>query len=185
MSSRAGGASGGTSGTIRAATAAAPGQSTSDWMARFSTSTVDAITTVPPTTSPDPCATNRRLPASGLPVRWHQMSVLDMCDPYRSFATRFFPNARLVADKLHVLRLLSPAINRHRRLVERRSAFCCASSTAPAEPVSRGVRRPPGARPVGGEAPRTASALRRQGGALHMVYRTRGYDRRHRPDAPH
>ena len=33
--------------------------------------------------------------------------VLDMCDPYRSFATRFFPNARLVADKFHVLRLLS------------------------------------------------------------------------------
>ncbi len=50
--------------------------------------------------------------------------VLDMCDPYRSFAQRFFPNARLVADKFHVLRLLSPAINRHRRLVEgdRRSA---------------------------------------------------------------
>jgi transposase len=50
--------------------------------------------------------------------------VLDMCDPYRSFAQRFFPNAVLVADKFHVLRLLSPAINRHRRLVEgdRRSA---------------------------------------------------------------
>jgi transposase len=50
--------------------------------------------------------------------------VLDMCDPYRSFARRFFPNARLVADKFHVLRLLSPAINRRRRLIEgdRRSA---------------------------------------------------------------
>jgi transposase len=50
--------------------------------------------------------------------------VIDMCDPYRSFATRFFPNARLVADKFHVLRLLSPAINRRRRLIEgdRRSA---------------------------------------------------------------
>ena len=50
--------------------------------------------------------------------------VLDMCDPYRTFARRFFPNAVLVADKFHVLRLLSPAINRHRRLVEgdRRSA---------------------------------------------------------------
>src|SRR4051812_4666844 len=44
--------------------------------------------------------------------------VLDMCDPYRSFAQRFFPNARLVADKFHVLRLLSPAINRRRRLIE-------------------------------------------------------------------
>ena len=50
--------------------------------------------------------------------------VIDMCDPYRSFAQHFFPNAVLVADKFHVLRLLSPAINRHRRLVEgdRRSA---------------------------------------------------------------
>ena len=47
-----------------------------------------------------------------------------MCDPYRSFAQRFFPNARLVADKFHVLRLLSPHINRRRRLIEgdRRSA---------------------------------------------------------------
>jgi transposase len=44
--------------------------------------------------------------------------VLDMCDPYRTFAQRFFPNAHLVADKFHVLRLLSPHINRRRRLVE-------------------------------------------------------------------
>jgi transposase len=53
-----------------------------------------------------------------------QHVVIDMCDPYRSFASRFFPNARLVADKFHVLRLLSPAINRRRRLIEgdRRSA---------------------------------------------------------------
>lgn len=29
--------------------------------------------------------------------------VLDMCDPFRKFAQRFFPNARLVADKFHVL----------------------------------------------------------------------------------
>jgi transposase len=50
--------------------------------------------------------------------------VMDMCDPYKTFAQRFFPNARLVADKFHVLRLLSPHINRRRRLVEgdRRSA---------------------------------------------------------------
>lgn len=49
---------------------------------------------------------------------------LDMCDPYRTFARGFFPNATLVADKFHVLRLLSPHINRHRRLItgDRRSA---------------------------------------------------------------
>jgi transposase len=46
-----------------------------------------------------------------------QWVSLDMSDSYRSFVRRFFPNARLVADKFHVLRLLSPAINRHRRLV--------------------------------------------------------------------
>jgi len=53
-----------------------------------------------------------------------QYVVIDMCDPYRSFAQRFFPNAQLVADKFHVLLLLSPHINRRRRLIEgdRRSA---------------------------------------------------------------
>ena len=34
----------------------------------------------------------------------------------RTFAKGFFPNATLVADKFHVLRLLSPHINRRRRL---------------------------------------------------------------------
>jgi transposase len=41
--------------------------------------------------------------------------VLDLCDPFKNFARDFFPNARLVADKFHVLRLLSPAINRRRK----------------------------------------------------------------------
>jgi len=51
--------------------------------------------------------------------------VVDMCDPYRSFVHRFFPNARLVADKFHVLRLLVPHINRRRKLLtgDRRSAL--------------------------------------------------------------
>ena len=50
--------------------------------------------------------------------------VADLCDPYKSFAHRFFPNARVVADKFHVLRLLVPHINRRRKLVtgDRRSA---------------------------------------------------------------
>lgn len=41
--------------------------------------------------------------------------ALDMSDTYRGFARRFFPNARLVADKFHVLRLLAPALT-HRRI---------------------------------------------------------------------
>jgi hypothetical protein len=50
--------------------------------------------------------------------------VADLCDPYKTFAERFFPNAR-VADKCHVLRLLTPHVNRRRRLVtgDRRSAI--------------------------------------------------------------
>jgi transposase len=43
--------------------------------------------------------------------------AIDMSDPYKSFARRFFPNATIVADKFHVLRLLSPAINRHRKAI--------------------------------------------------------------------
>ena len=42
-------------------------------------------------------------------VRWVS---LDMSDSYRSFARSFFPNAQLVADKFHVLRLIGPAIHR-------------------------------------------------------------------------
>ena len=43
-----------------------------------------------------------------------QFVALDMSDAYRAFARRFFPNARLVADKFHVLRLLNPALTRRR-----------------------------------------------------------------------
>jgi transposase len=40
--------------------------------------------------------------------------VLDMCDPFKKFAREFFPNARLVADHFHVVRLLNPMINKAR-----------------------------------------------------------------------
>ena len=43
--------------------------------------------------------------------------AIDMSDTYKSFVRRFFPNATIVADKFHVLRLLSPAINRHRKAI--------------------------------------------------------------------
>jgi len=47
----------------------------------------------------------------------------DLADPYKSFAREFFPNAEVIADKFHVLRLLHPAINRHRKEItgDRRS----------------------------------------------------------------
>lgn len=41
--------------------------------------------------------------------------ALDLSDTYKSFVKDFFPNAEMIADKFHVLRLLSPAINRRRK----------------------------------------------------------------------
>lgn len=44
-------------------------------------------------------------------VKW---AVIDMCDPYKKFIKSYFPNAKIVADKFHVLRLITPHINRAR-----------------------------------------------------------------------
>jgi len=41
--------------------------------------------------------------------------TLDLCDSYKSFVKNFFPNAEIIADKFHVLRLLTPHINRRRK----------------------------------------------------------------------
>lgn len=41
--------------------------------------------------------------------------ALDLSDPYKKFVTEFFPNAEMVADKFHVLRLLNPHILRRRK----------------------------------------------------------------------
>jgi transposase len=62
-------------------------------------------------------------------VRW---VALDLADSYRSFARSFFPNARLVADKFHVLRLVNPAINRYLREVV---------TTREAQPLRNMLRR--------------------------------------------
>jgi transposase len=53
-------------------------------------------------------------------VRW---VATDLADPYKKFVRDFFPNAQVVADKFHVLRLLNPAINRRRKEItgDRRS----------------------------------------------------------------
>lgn len=40
--------------------------------------------------------------------------VLDMSDPFKKFAKGFFPQARLIADHFHVIRLLNPMINKAR-----------------------------------------------------------------------
>jgi transposase len=53
-----------------------------------------------------------------------QNVVLDLCDPFKNFAVEFFPNAKIVADKFHVLRLLTPHLNRRRKALvgDRRTA---------------------------------------------------------------
>jgi transposase len=43
--------------------------------------------------------------------------ILDLSDSYKSFVKSFFPQADLVADKFHVLRLLTPHINRRRKFI--------------------------------------------------------------------
>jgi transposase len=40
--------------------------------------------------------------------------VLDMSDPFKKFAKNMFPNARIIADHFHVVRLLNPMINKAR-----------------------------------------------------------------------
>lgn len=46
-----------------------------------------------------------------------RIATMDMCDPYRNFVKLFFPNAHIVADKFHVLRLLSASILRERKKI--------------------------------------------------------------------
>jgi transposase len=43
--------------------------------------------------------------------------VMDLSEGYRQLARALFPNARITADKFHVLKLLVPAINRRRKRI--------------------------------------------------------------------
>lgn len=43
--------------------------------------------------------------------------TIDLADPYKRLAIDFFPNAKIIADKFHVLRLLTPAINKRRKAI--------------------------------------------------------------------
>jgi transposase len=53
---------------------------------------------------------------ASIPGRERVESVcLDLCDPFKNFAREFFPQAKIVADKFHVLRLLSPSLLRRRK----------------------------------------------------------------------
>lgn len=41
-------------------------------------------------------------------------AIIDMSDSYRSLIKEHFPNAQIIADKFHVIRLLTPALNKYR-----------------------------------------------------------------------
>lgn len=41
-------------------------------------------------------------------------ATLDLCDPFKNFIRDFFPQATIVADKFHVLRLITPALLKKR-----------------------------------------------------------------------
>ncbi len=41
-------------------------------------------------------------------------AIVDLCDPFKNFVQAHFPNAKIIADKFHVLRLLTPALMRRR-----------------------------------------------------------------------
>lgn len=49
-------------------------------------------------------------------VRWVS---IDLCDPYKRFSKDYFPNAQIVADKFHVLRLPNAALMKYRKEAER------------------------------------------------------------------
>ena len=44
-----------------------------------------------------------------------QWVTMDMCDPYRNWVHAQFPNAKIVADKFHILRLLTPSLLKKRK----------------------------------------------------------------------
>lgn len=43
---------------------------------------------------------------------------MDLSPTYRSFAQDYFPRAKIIADKFHVVRLLTPALTRHLKLLK-------------------------------------------------------------------
>lgn len=106
-------------------------------------------------------------------VKW---AVIDMSDAYRGLIRNQFPNAEIVADKFHVLRLLSPALRRRRieitgdrrtlrikRLLQRNRHRLTYFER---QDVDRFLRAHP-----------ELNEVYRFKERLHEVYRTKGYER--------
>lgn len=102
--------------------------------------------------------------------------VIDLSEGYRRLAKALFPNARITADKFHVLRLLGPAINRRRKKIagDRRT-----------NPIGRLLLRSKYALPISQrwmvnrflETHDELRALYQFKERLHGIYRTRGAER--------
>lgn len=43
--------------------------------------------------------------------------IIDLCEAFRNFAKEYFPQAHIIADKFHVLKLLTPVLNKKRKAI--------------------------------------------------------------------
>jgi transposase len=102
--------------------------------------------------------------------------VMDLSEPYRNFASDFFPNATLIADKFHVVRLLHPAINKRRKEVtgDRRSLPVRRLLLRNGKDLNRNQRT---ALSRWLEDKHALKEVYQAKEALHRLYRTKGYYR--------
>lgn len=104
--------------------------------------------------------------------------IVDLCDPFKNFARSHFPNAKIIADKFHVLRLITPALIKKRYeitgtradLQARRLLTCSSQKLDHWERVAiwNYLEKYP-----------DLQELYRWKERLHKFYRTRGYYRAH------
>ena len=102
--------------------------------------------------------------------------ILDLCDPFKNFASLHFPNAKIIADKFHVLRLMTPALIKKRYEITgtradakaRRLLTCSSQKLSHWERLAiwNYLEKYP-----------EMQELYRWKERLHKLYRTRGYNR--------
>jgi transposase len=105
-----------------------------------------------------------------------RLVVMDLSNGYKSFVKEFFPNARIVADKFHTLRLLTPALLRtrkeiegHRQDLRTRKLLLCSREKLDyfvRSDIDRYLRQHP-----------KLEELYRTKERLHTLFRTKGYER--------
>lgn len=104
--------------------------------------------------------------------------IVDLCDPFKNFAQAHFPNAKIIADKFHVLRLITPALIKKRyeitgtRADAKARRLLCTSSHKldhwERQAIWQYLEKHP-----------ELQELYRYKERLHKFYRTRGYYRAH------